>query len=99
MCPATLLNSFSGNRLRVCVHVFLGYSMCKIMSSDNKDHFLFSNLDIFLKIILKFYLFLAMLGLHCCVDFSLVAASKGYSLVVVSRLLIAMASLGEEHGL
>ena len=38
---------------------------------------LFSNLDIFKKIILKFYLFLAVLGLHCCVDFSLVAVSRG----------------------
>ena len=38
----------------------------------------------------KFYylfLFLAMLGLHCCVSFSLVVASKGFS-VAVYRLLI-----------
>ena len=69
------------------------------MPSDNKDHFLFSHLDIFLKIIFLFSLFLAMLGLHCCTDFSLVAASRGYSLGVVSRLLIALASLVKEHGL
>ena len=37
------------------------------------------------------YLFLAVRGL-CCVAFSLVAASRGYSLVVVCRLLNAMAS-------
>ena len=33
------------------------------------------------------FLFLAMLGLHCCVSFSLVVASKGFS-VAVYRLLI-----------
>ena len=32
-------------------------------------------------------------------SFSLVAGSKGYSLVAVCRLLIAVASLVEEHGL
>ena len=45
----------------------------------------------------KFYLFLAVLGLHCCADFSLVAARGGYSLVV-RGLLTAAASL-EEHRL
>ena len=40
-----------------------------------------------------FYLFLAALGLCCCVGFSPVAARKGYSLGVVCSLLIAVASL------
>ena len=39
------------------------------------------------------YLFLAVLGLHCWAGFSLVAASGGYSLVAVFRLLIAVVSL------
>ena len=39
----------------------------------------------------KFYLFLALLGLHCCLGFSLVA-SRGHSLVAVLRH-IAVASL------
>ena len=43
-------------------------------------------------------LFLAVLGLCCCVGFSLVVASWCYSLVVVCRLLIAVASLAVEHG-
>ena len=34
-------------------------------------------------------------GLHCCVGFSLVAESRGYSLVAVHRLLISVASLGQ----
>lgn len=49
----------------------------------------------FLKILL-FYLFLAVLGLHSCVDFSLVVMKRGSSLVVVQGLLIAVASLVEE---
>ena len=44
------------------------------------------------------YLFLAVLGLCCCMDFSLVAESGSNSLVVVCRLLIVMASL-VKHGL
>ena len=46
------------------------------------------------------YLFLAAQGLCCCVGFSLVVASGGYSLVSVhGLLLIAVASLLVEHGL
>ena len=45
------------------------------------------------------YLFLAELGLCCGTDLSLVATSRGYSLVAVLRLLIAVASLVGEHGL
>ena len=45
------------------------------------------------------YLFLTMLGLHCCVGFSLVVESGGYSLVAVHRLLITGASLVAEHSL
>ena len=48
--------------------------------------------------ILYFY-FLAVLGLHCCMGSSLVATSGGFSLVVVYRLLIAVASLVVERGL
>ena len=39
------------------------------------------------------YLFLAVLGLRCCTGSSSAAVSGGYSPVVVSRLLIAVASL------
>ena len=40
-----------------------------------------------------------MLGLHCCVGFSLVVKNRGGSLAVVFRLLIAVASLAAGHGL
>ena len=42
------------------------------------------------------YLFLAVLGLHSCVDFSLVVMRRGPSLVAVQGLLTAVASLVEE---
>ena len=45
------------------------------------------------------FLFLAVLGLCCCVGFSLVAASGRYSLVAVHRLLTAVAPLVAEHWL
>ena len=44
------------------------------------------------------YLVLVVLGLLCCMDCSLVAVSRGYSLVAVHRLFIVVASL-LEHGL
>ena len=45
------------------------------------------------------HLFLAALGLRCCMGFSLVALSGGYSLVPVLRLLIVVASFVAEHRL
>ena len=42
---------------------------------------------------------MAVLGLHCSVDFSLVLVSRGHSLVVVHGLLIAVASFVAGHGL
>ena len=47
----------------------------------------------------SFHLFLPVLGLHCCVGFSLVLKSRGYLLVVVRGLLTVVASLVVEHGL
>ena len=51
----------------------------------------------FLQFIL--FLFLAVLDLLCCSGFSLVAASRGDSLVAVRGLRIAVASLVAEHRL
>ena len=45
------------------------------------------------------YLFMAVLGLHCCAWTSLVAAGGDYSLVAVHGLLIGVLSLVAEHGL
>ena len=42
-------------------------------------------------------LFLAVLGLRCCMSFSLIAASRGYSLVEVHEHPIEVASLAVEH--
>ena len=45
------------------------------------------------------FLFLAVLGLQCCADFSLALADEGYSLVAACGVLIVVASLIVEHGL
>ena len=46
------------------------------------------------------YLFiLTVLGLRCCLGFSLVVAIRGYSVVGVLGLVIAVASFVVEHGL
>ena len=45
------------------------------------------------------YLFLALLGLRCCRDFSLVVASGGYSLAALPKLLIVVASVNSLHRL
>ena len=53
----------------------------------------------FINALLKI-LFVAVPGLSCCTPgLSLVVASRGYSLVVVSGLLTAVASLIAEHRL
>ena len=47
----------------------------------------------------KNYIFLAVLGLWCCISFSLVAGRRGCSLAAGLRLLAAVASLVARHGL
>ena len=42
---------------------------------------------------------MAVLCLCCCVDFSLIATSRAYSVVAVHGLLIAVTSLVVQHGL
>ena len=44
-------------------------------------------------------LFLAVLDLCCCSNFSLVVASRGYSLVALQGLLLVVASPVAEHRL
>ena len=54
----------------------------------------------FFKINLLFiYLFLAALGLHCCVQAFSSCGERGLLFVAVHGLLIAVASLVAEHGL
>ena len=45
------------------------------------------------------YLYLTVLGLHCSTGFSLVVASRSFSLAVVQQLLIVLVFLGVEHRL
>ena len=52
-----------------------------------------------IKNILNVYLFLAVLGYHCSVGFSLVAARGSYCLVAVRGFVIAVAFFVMQHGL
>ena len=69
-----------------------------LWADDNKNrmgkvemsHFIFYN---------AIYLFMAVLGLCCCVSFSLVAVNKSYSLVGLGGFLTVVASLVAKHGL
>ena len=54
-------------------------------------------ITLFLFIILFMYLLLVMLDLHCFASFSLVVASRGYSLGALPGLFIAVASLVSEY--
>ena len=44
---------------------------------------------------LVFYLFFAVLGLSCCMGFSLIVESRGYSLVAVASLIAEHALVNE----
>ena len=57
--------------------------------------FLFS----FLIYLFNLFLFLAMLGLRCCVWTFSSFGERGLLFFAVHRLLIAVVSLAEEHGL
>ena len=61
--------------------------------------FIFIYFFLLLKRFLLIYLFLAVLGLTCCTDFSLVVASGGRLFIAVHGLLTTVASLVVEDGL
>ena len=54
---------------------------------------------LFFKLVYLFYLFLAALGLRCCVQAFASYGERGLLFIVVGGLLIAVASLVAEHGL
>ena len=61
--------------------------------------YLLNSSSFFFFLFITLFLFLAVPALLCCTSFSPVAVIWGYSLVVVCRLLVAVASLAVEHGL
>ena len=76
-----------------CVQRFMG-----ILQRSGHDPTTVNGFDSLQSLYLVVYnLFLAVLGLHCCAVFSLVSASRGYSLIVACGLLVAVASLVVEH--
>ena len=63
----------------------------KLVIRESQLHFFLINLFI--------YLFLAVLGLHCCAQAFPSCGERGLLFVAVRGLLIVMASLVAEHGL
>ena len=71
-----------------------------LSSKSPKQEFLFiSFLSFFFFINLFIYLFLAAFGLHCCMWAFSSCGEWGLLFVAVCGLLVAVASLVEEHGL
>ena len=69
------------------------------MTEVNQHIDIFIHLHLFLKIVFKiFNLFLAALGLHCCVWHFSSFSEQELLFVVMCRLLIVVASLVAEHG-
>ena len=68
---------------------------CGRSGSINNNYYLF----IFLNKFIFIYLFLATLGLRCCVRAFSNCSERGLLFILVSGLLIAVASLVAEHGL
>ena len=68
---------------------------------DNENFVIFvANFHLFdLFLFFKIYLFLAVLGLHCCVRAFSSCSDQGLLFVAVRGLLLAVASPVEEHGL
>ena len=66
-------------------------------AKDDNSVFFFLIFISYLYFFFFFPFLMDVLAFHCCVGFSLVEANRGYSLVVMCGLLIAMASLVLEH--
>ena len=77
------------------MHLSMGLKQYVFPGNNYRIYFPIPKTSVF-KIIL--FMYLAMLGLHCCKGSSVAAASSGYPLVAACRLLIVLASLAE-HGL
>ena len=92
----TLIRKHSIYFFRVAKLFYICHFTCASQEPSMTDRW--RNVISFLKIILSVYLFMTMLGLHCCTGFSLVAADGGYSAVAACRRLTAMGSLAVEHG-
>ena len=71
--------------------------MALLMPNLQEPSFLRSLINLIYNFIL--FIFLAVLGLHCCAAFSQVTGSRGCSPVAVLRFLNAVDSLASEHGL
>ena len=82
---------------------FPNYLHCTLYSAHSNHLFILMSILLIIYFILflyKFiYLFLAALGLHCCMRAFSSCGERGLFFVVVCRLLIGVTSLGAEHRL
>ena len=83
------------NNLKKNIHICMNHFAVQLKLTHCK----LIILQLFKEIFYFIYLLLAVLGLCCCTDFSLVVASRGYSLVAVHGFLIVEASLDVEYRL
>ena len=81
-------------------HLFGVYSLLNHLIVAKHSWLFCNGVLFFFFLYLLMYLFVAVLGLCCCVGFSLVAlSSRGDSLVAVCEFLTAVASIIEEDRL
>ena len=73
--------------MNICVQLFIVQHR---FSCEHNFQLRFYNL---LRLSSLYFLFLAVLALCCCMGFSVVAVSRGYSLIAMCRLLIVLAFL------
>ena len=83
--------------VQITINIFLFYACMNGNNSTRQIKFMLEQHHKQFFVFFFFLNFLAVLGLHCCTGFSLAAASGGYSLVAVCRLLFSVASFVAEH--
>ena len=91
--PAAFLSSVSAMREHHEDTIFLFISVSQSLEQGQEE----LNKEVFIYFLKLF--FLAVLGLHCCVQAFSSCSERGIFFIVVCGLLIAVASLVVEHGL
>ena len=96
-CPPHSLSLLSGATLSVGISQRPPF-LRKLPGIQGSHGSFFFFLNMYIKLYLLIYLYLAELGLPCCAGCSLAVLRRGYSLAVLRGFLTAVASL-VEHGL
>ena len=93
--------SFKNNFILNFIYLYFIFYFTIHTYINNNDKYLYFKFiyDKFCLSIILNFIYLAVLALHCCTDFLLIAMSGASSLDAVPGLLIAVASLIAEHRL